>query len=722
MRAVLLCLAIVPIAAAQSLVVGPEQPLEFKLQREQSYGVTLASNGRDFAAIWRNPSHHIVSTFIDANGQPRTEFPSSLTDAASSAIASNGRTYVAVWGLPEPGEIVSVRVRDDRTVAPVRIIFQQQNLQNWTVALGATSRDYLVTWAAAANGTWQLRAAVLDGDGSRRGAIINIDEGVGTQLASIAGVGSNFLVVYRTQKAIKIALVDPDRSAVIARFSVAAANFEMPIVVKTRQSAMVFFSNGTATFAVPLTAAGEPIDEPIFVARGTLRAATSTDGSPVIAVHDDRIALYQIPQALSLGRLPRRIAVLPPEMYDVSAMSWNGTNILIAAQSQYTDLVLAGLDGTLSRSAPLAFVESAYPQPAGIVSAGGIDLVLWTREDDPFFYGTYFSRFENGHPLDDGFRIASNAEMASDGTSTFLILENDSFQNTWARLLTTGGTLSAKLPLGRGSATAAIWDEQSQEFIVFWVEELSRNLDEHLCGTVDSVIRAARVRRDGVVIAPADGAILATGNAIDKALAVPTASGFVLVWGIGYDQIKEYGFCHSKYHMHITAFSHAFTQIGELVPQFIRNDEEMYSLTIAGDGAHRVIVGLVAQVPEPSFAVDFRTLMVDDRAQLIWGAEYASLIGNGWGGSGFVVITQGGGQYPPMYAHLWKPDEKPSSLRALPGTTIDQPTPFGNEPYLAFAAGRTVGLYARPVLLSNGKKLPRMFTRTFTAIESRQSQ
>jgi hypothetical protein len=104
----------VPLVAAVGL--GPEVPLSSAIELRAATGAqttpSVASNGRDFVAIWLDArkGSEIRATRIGADGRPADPFGRVIAEGVTAPkIASAGSDYLAVWATPSAG-VQSVRL------------------------------------------------------------------------------------------------------------------------------------------------------------------------------------------------------------------------------------------------------------------------------------------------------------------------------------------------------------------------------------------------------------------------------------------------------------------------------------------------------------------------------------------------------------------------------------------------------------------------------------
>jgi hypothetical protein len=537
---------------------------------------------------------------------------------------------------------------------------------------------YLVAWKAREPGAgpWLL-AAVANHDGSLRNIPFFLTTDASAGVPSLAGIGSNFIAAYRTARGIETRVVDSLRVAVVARHIVAEVSAD-PIVVRARAGAALYFSlslNGwnddSATYRVALNDRGEALGEPELIARGKLLAATSNGDEEIIAIRDGEVTLL---------RGGEEIARLPQRFHDVESIAAAGGGVLVAAVAEGTELLFVDGDGEPPRGIPFGFVAVDVVPHAHAV-AGGTSLVLWSEQRAAGTSATYYARFKDGLLDSTPRRVFSRdtTAIASDGSSTFLAAEyarNDG--SAMAGLLPAGGPLAAHLRLGEGRPSAAIWD--GQNYVVFFVQE-----DR-------TVLRVARVSRDGLVLTPPGGLILATGSGIGNAFVTPTASGFVIAYGVS-------GLTR------IAAFSR------ELAPIRTWDVPAGFPVSIAGNGSDRAAVGLYA-------GSIWKTQLMTDRLeplQLTSGASLAMAWSNG------VILACSLGAAGPFVA-LWQAGEPRAALLDPPRVDLEAPSPIqppSEQTYPLFASsgdGSLSGVYARRVRLADFSQHLRMYTRTFTVL------
>lgn len=690
-RTVLLCLAIAPIVAAQSLVSGPESPIVGGATTTPR-AVSLVSNGNDFAAIWCTDTNEAVSAPFDARGDLR--FSQVLARENSGVvIATDGVGYLAALVQGQQIRFGPMASTGFSNADAFKSIDAGQSIGSRVIepfSLRAEGSDggYLLTWKAREVGRTWLQAAIIGRDGKQRehSFILSNDDTAG--VTSLARVGANFIAAYRTARGIEVAVIDPRRVSVIAQRLVAEVLAD-PMVVSADGGATLLYSlslNGwnadAATYAISLNESGRTIGEAELVGNGRLLAATTG----AIALYDQEVTLLRL---CGIGCVAEEIGRLEPRFRAVQAIASNSSGIFVAAVAATTEFVFTGNDGAPPRIELVDFVSDDF-YPRALAVAGDVALVLWSKYIAGTYEATYGARFRNGMQLDSTPIIRAysfGSVIASDGTSSFLeaatlgVVDERHHSVTMARILPLEGSPGDWVTLGQGDPSAVIWD--GEDYLVFFI-----GFDDNL---VDRVLRVARVRRDGQRLSPAGGTRLVAGIQQYRVFAAPTKSGFVVAYTL-----------HEKLKTGISAFSLSFAPLGTLSPQ---PDENLAPTSIAGDGNDRIAVGLGASQSEA------KTIVVNDRAEKIALKSDAtwSMI---WSGGGFFSFFPS--RYAPTYATLWHATDSRTAISDLPRIDVERTDYY---PFMADAGGHIVALYARHFF--SPKYFPahsRMFLRTFTVL------
>jgi hypothetical protein len=568
------------VAAAQTLVIGPEVPLEIPIHPVFASNVRLASSGEGFAAIWQTDAGELVSMLIDAGGELRGDTVHVLARHVTDAvIAGNAAGYLAAWRDGERLVWAAIAL-DGSTPAPATAL-KERGLEDFSIT--ANQHDFAIAWRRSDDYA-AVRVAVISANGKLRQPPMNVSTDPTAGPASIAGGGSTFFVAYRTSRGIETSVIDGDRVALIARRVAADAGAD-PLIVNTAAGPEIFFSlslNGFTDDAATYRIDG--IGQPEFVAYGRLLHALIVDGVPMLVVRNDGAT---------------EIAGLPLRFGGDAAMAWNGAHFLIVAGAPAAQLVLADREGLALRTFPFAPPDRF---PRGLATAAGVELVLWSdfQESEQ----TYYARFRGGRMLDASPRVSHSGERtaaASDGTSTFLVVFRDAAGSVYADFLPAGGGPSAApILLGRGEPQAAIWNGQA--FIVLWTE--SRGSDREL--------HAASVRSDGT------GLLTKTIQKGIGDLSVAAAPATRDVIFVLYERWVGITFTLSR----------------SLFPNQRSTFSGARSLTIASDGGARVILGLLRGETPDDFPGS-RMLRLDDSATPLWTAAGAPLR-SVWTGSVFL--------------------------------------------------------------------------------------
>jgi hypothetical protein len=240
------------VTAAQSLVIGPEVPVEMPIHPVFASNVRLASSGEGFAALWETDAGELVSTLIDADGELRGDTVHVLARHVTDAvIAGNAAGYLAAWRDGE--QLVWAAIALDGS-APVRSgALKEKGLEDF--CLTANENDFAIAWRRRDDYA-AVRMAVIGANGRLRQPPMNVSTDPTAGPVGIAGGGSSFLVAYRTSRGIETSVIDGNRVALVER-RVAADVGADPLIVDTAAGPEIFcslsltgFNDDAATYRI----------------------------------------------------------------------------------------------------------------------------------------------------------------------------------------------------------------------------------------------------------------------------------------------------------------------------------------------------------------------------------------------------------------------------------------------------------------------------------------
>jgi len=686
-----------PFTSAQTLSIGIERGAQIiPSYPDLARDVQLASRGGDFVAVWRNANGRIVATMIDSGGNPWTSVTPLSQKGGNPRIVGMGHGYLAAWETGLGHGIDVAHIYDDGSKGLDFVPVTDFDLEKSSMRIAAAGYRALLVWITRKGETATLSAVVLSAYGERLSRTIAISEDDATlSNPSVARAGSSFIVAFQTARGIETAFIDRDGGSV-TRQLVSAESAKAMTVVSTPAGPVIFYTPAQTNATYSLA----PGEAPQLVAEGRLVSSVETDRRPVVALSmpDGRVALFQT----RAFREARELSVPGAPIETANSIAWDGTHLLIASGTKATDVVLAGLEGQTARSAMLGF-RFTNRHLVDVATAGGVDLLAWFDSIEQEFVddeGLFtpedyaFGRFRDTVALDGGgVRTIWNPVVASDGVSAFLVSGASGSGSTAAvaQLVPVDGAPSPLIELGEGRVLEAIWD--GMDFIVF--HESS------------AAIHATRIRRDGTILSPAGGAVLARGENVTWLQAVPTSAGFVLAYN-------------KDTRTRVTAFTHAFTTIRAVKPIVVQANEEDATISITGNGADRVVFGMESKLPGYGPA-SRRTMMLNERGEQQWSAKDAARAGLGVDGA-FVLLFPRSDYLRPVDAVLWSSVEKPSDVSAGTNRARFDTLTAVRPPLPASSPQRTIVAYARLAILPTGDIVRRLVTRTVTVLPKEEAR
>ncbi|PYQ29855.1 MAG: hypothetical protein DMF56_09005 [Acidobacteria bacterium] len=672
------------IAAAQSLSFS--EPFEIPAKSNVRAAVTemdVASNGRGFVIAGRF-SGRLITTAVSPHGEPAP--PALLSFLGNSpVIASSGDGYLAVWKMDYRIAVAQLDANGSKTSESI-VARDQLILDGEAIRLAATDDRYLLLWSVRWDLKRTLRAAMFDRAGRQVSNVWSIGE-IEDVALGVARAGSNFIVACHTTRGIETFLITADGITAAQHVIASGASpLSALFVVTTPLGAMVLFSPQTGgTYAISLNDRGESSDLPEPIVSGTIFDAIEVNGRPVILVRDrSGVRAFRIP----LLGIARELRI--PAVSTEAVIAWNGANVLIARGAPVAEVMLATIDGrAISNATAFAFTP-VNQSPVDAATAGGVDLIAWreTIIGQPSYIETpKAGRFRNGVALDGlGLQDLRYDYLASDGTSTFLAVGGP-YASVLAQIIPVEGAPSRPIVLGAGTPLDVIWD--GQDFIVFW-QDAHQNLDAP-CWPVESVLYAARVRRDGTVVTPEGGFVLIphVGH-IYSLHATPTPAGFILAWHMiaAYRPVT----CIQMYRSHVAAYSSNFSRLSDIdLP--VESAKESWILAIAGDGNDRALVGATTFLLGYATSYQRETFVVNSHGEQQFFAKngpHAAI----WTHGAFVMMLPGDERDE---AVLWDGAGTFDDARlASPPVPVDVKQ---SVPILATSPDRTIAVY--PVRVSD---------------------
>lgn len=694
-RTVLIWAIFARIAAGQSLSFS--EPFEIPAQSDRRSGVTemdVASDGRGFVVASRFAGR-LITTAVPPNGEPAPPALLSLL-GSSPVIASSGDGYLAAWKMDYRIAVAQLAADGSKTSESI-VAKDQMLLDGEPIRIAATNDRYLLLWSIRWDLKRTLRAAMFDRAGRQVSNVFAIGE-IEEPIVGVARAGSNFIVACRTTRGIETFLITAD--GVVAEEHVVARDatrLSALFVVTAPLGATVLYSPQTSgTYAIALNDRGESSDLPEPIVSGTIFDAIDIDGRPVMLVRDGfRARAFRLP----LLRIARELKI--PGVSTEALIAWNGTNMLVARWAPVAEVMLATLDGRVIAGATAFAFIPVNQSPVDAATAGGVDLIAWRDTiNGQFTEAPRAGRFRNGVALDGlGLHDLGYDYVASDGTSTFLAAGGP-YDSALAQIIPVEGEPSPPIVLGPGTPLDVIWD--GQDFLVFW-QDAHTNYDAP-CASVETVLYAARVRRDGTVVTPQDGVVLLPHvDYIHSLRATPTPAGFVLAW-----HSLATG-CDGKVRAHVAAYSSNFNPISNIeLPDDPARDRQI--LAMAGDGNDRALVGTFTFRHGFGGALQQQTFVVNGRGEQQFSAKSAPHAAI-WTHGLFVMMFAGDAEDE---AVLWDGAGTLDDAR-LASTPVFVDVKR-SVPILATSPERTIAVYSDRVTDSLGFYVNRIVMREITVL------
>ena len=466
---------------AAEVKLGPEVPLSSKIELRAATGAQLAasvaSNGRDFIAVWldsRRQSDDVLVTRIGTDGRPANLIGRKIAEGAAPKIASAGGDYVAVWGTATLGaqsvrlDENGVPVTNARTVnfgSPRALVSNGANyllvLANGGVLL---DRDGARLWSAGKNfsnpfgaGVHGGRYVVVDAPGTLLRTIaddgsvsdvlapVSIPPGDANNPEGTAAFSPNAILIAWNSGS--YAVVGYDGSVIRtvtalpglkAKEHHASAGWDghQFLLSLSGQEAFRITSDGTLLDAAPFTLSpGEPA-EPVFASNGATQLVVWSEAHPMTA--QDLVG-RAVPDFDALAATPG------PAM----PLTYSGTpqkNVRVARSSTgvfgvWTDDSYSTLWGTFNGTQVTIDANDSIDAPA-IAAGSRVFLVAWRRTDRKQNDRLVAKRFDfSGKDLDpqpltlsvnssDPFPDHPQASIAFDGSAFLIAWTNDKNLNT----------------------------------------------------------------------------------------------------------------------------------------------------------------------------------------------------------------------------------------------------------------------------------------------------